>query len=98
MPVPKTMIVSPAQGQVRGWKASGWSEFFPVDVPLQDADENEFDALLLPGGKMNLESLQADEKAIAFVRSFVESSKTELEPYRKARFCCSKRMRWQVAD
>ena len=35
----KTMIVSPAQGQVRGSKTSGWSEFFPVDVPLQDADK-----------------------------------------------------------
>ena len=45
----QTQLISPAQGQVRGWNFTDWGDRFPVDVPLVQANPNEYDALLLPG-------------------------------------------------
>ena len=43
-------IVSPKPERVRGWKFTDWGNYIPVDVPLDQAQASEFDALLLPGG------------------------------------------------
>ncbi len=48
---------------------------FPVDLAVADATVDDYDALLLPGGVANPDSLRADEKAVAFVRDFVNSGK-----------------------
>jgi protease I len=48
---------------------------FDVDGLVADASVDEFDALLLPGGTVNPDKLRADETAMEFVRSFVESGK-----------------------
>ena len=71
----RTEIVSPALGQVKGWKDKEWGDSFPVDVPLDQAAPENYDALLLPGGVMNPDKLRMDEKAVQFVRSFVDSRK-----------------------
>ena len=71
----RTKIVSPAQGQVQGWKHYEKADQFPVDVALEDADPEEFDALLLPGGVANPDQLRANPKAVAFVKSFIDSGK-----------------------
>ena len=70
-----TRIVSPAKGEVQGWKHFDKVERVPVDVSLDDADASEFDALLLPGGVANPDQLRMLPKAVAFVRSFVEAKK-----------------------
>jgi protease I len=49
----KTTIVSPAEKEVRGWKMKEWGDTFPVDLALDRAKPEDFDALLLPGGVMN---------------------------------------------
>jgi protease I len=46
-----------------------------VDVPLDRADPNEYDALLLPGGVMNPDKLRRNPKAQQFVRSFFDARK-----------------------
>jgi protease I len=67
----KTSIVSPAEHHhVRGWNFTEWGEEFPIDVALDDADPQEFDALLLPGGVMNPDRLRMQPKAVAFAKSF----------------------------
>ncbi|MDQ0573526.1 protease I [Variovorax paradoxus] len=71
----ETQIVSPLDGSVRGWKHLDPADTFEVDVPLKDANAADFDALLLPGGVVNPDALRIDEKAVAFVRAFVESDK-----------------------
>ncbi len=68
-------IVSPAQGQVKGWKHTDWGDAFPVDVPLERARPEEFDALVLPGGVMNPDHLRRNDKALAFVRGFFDAGK-----------------------
>ena len=71
----KTEIVSPAQGEVKGWKDKDWGEAIAVDVALDSANPEEFDALHLPGGVMNPDQLRMNPKAVSFVRHFFESGK-----------------------
>jgi protease I len=71
----QTQIVSPLDGSVRGWKHLDPADTFEVDVPLKNANAGDFDALLLPGGVFNPDTLRIDEKAVAFVRAFVEAGK-----------------------
>lgn len=71
----ETWIVSPADGEVQGWKHHDKADRFEVDVSLDDADTGEFDALLLPGGVANPDQLRMNPKAVSFVRGFVEAGK-----------------------
>ena len=71
----ETAVVSPADGKVKGWKHTEWGEEIPVDVPLKEADADEFDGLLLPGGVMNPDKLRRDERALEFVRAFFAAGK-----------------------
>jgi protease I len=68
-------IVSPESGKVKGWKHTEWGDEFPVDVPLQNAKADDYDALVLPGGVMNPDTLRRNEWVLQFVRAFYESGK-----------------------
>ncbi len=68
-------IVSPAKGEVQGWKHFDKGEKFKVDVPLEQADASQFDALLLPGGVANPDQLRTIPKAVEFVKSFCDAGK-----------------------
>ena len=71
----RTQIVSPKDGQVRGWKFTDWGENLPVDVKLDGAKAEDFDALLLPGGVMNPDELRTLPKAVAFAKAFLDAGK-----------------------
>ncbi len=71
----ETRVVSPAKGEVQGWKHFDKAERVKVDVPLEQADAAEFDALLLPGGVANPDQLRLMPKAVQFVRAFFEAGK-----------------------
>lgn len=71
----KTEVVSPAKGQVKGWNHTEWGDKIPVDVPLQQAKPDNYDALLLPGGVMNPDHLRMSPDAVRFVKSFVDAGK-----------------------
>jgi protease I len=71
----QTRVVSPQQGKVRGWKSADWGEEVAVDVPLDSARPDDFDALLLPGGVHNPDKLRTQPKAVAFVKSFFDAKK-----------------------
>lgn len=71
----KTVIVSPKEGKVKGWKHTDWGDSFNVDMKLSEARESEFDALLLPGGAMNPDKLRLEPEAVNFVRRFFEAGK-----------------------
>lgn len=71
----KTFIVSPVKGKVKGWKAKNWGDEFPVDKELSQANADEFDALLLPGGVSNPDTLRMTPEAVNFVKKFAEAHK-----------------------
>jgi protease I len=70
-----TRIVSPAEGRVQGMNHSEKGEVFPVDVPLDQAEAAEFDALLLPGGVANPDRLRGMPEAVGFVKAFVDDGR-----------------------
>jgi protease I len=71
----KTSIVSPAKGRVQGWKHFDKAEQFPIDVPLDSARAQDFDALLLPGGVANPDQLRINARAVSFIREFFDAGK-----------------------
>jgi protease I len=68
-------IVSPQPRKVKGWKSTNWGDEVAVDRHLDDAIAGEYDGLLLPGGVLNPDRLRINEKAVRFVRAFVDSGK-----------------------
>jgi protease I len=68
-------IVSPKTDRVHGWNFTDWGHFTSVDVALDQAQPDEFDALLLPGGVMNPDALRIQPKAVAFVKAFFDARK-----------------------
>ena len=71
----ETKVVSPKTDRVRGWKFTEWGDELPVDVPLDKTQPENFDALLLPGGVMNPDTLRMIPKAVSFVKSFFTAKK-----------------------
>ena len=48
---------------------------FDVDRVVSEVSVDDYDALILPGGAVNPDTLRQDSAAVAFVRDFVESGK-----------------------
>ena len=71
----ETRVVSPKKDQVRGWNHTEWGNALPVDVPLESAQPQDFEALLLPGGVINPDKLRMKPKAVSFVKSFFDAGK-----------------------
>lgn len=69
-------VVSPNDGQIRGWKHKEWGDTVPVDVPLSQASADDYDALVLPGGVINPDRLRMQPQAVDFVRAFDKAGKT----------------------
>jgi len=70
-----TTLISPKTGSIKAWQHGNWGEEFRVDMPIEQADVNNFDALLLPGGVMNPDRLRTNRNAVEFVQRFVTSGK-----------------------
>lgn len=71
----QTSVVSPMTDRVRGWNLTDWGDELPVDVQLDRASTGDFEALLLPGGVINPNSLRIQPKAISFVKNFFDAGK-----------------------
>jgi protease I len=70
-----TRIVSPKSDQVRSWRHTDWGDHMPVDVSLDHARPEDFDALLLPGGVLSPDALRIEPEAIHFVKAFFDAGK-----------------------
>jgi len=70
-----TYLVSPQYGEVESWSEDDLGAIYSVDINLKYATEDDFDALVLPGGIENVNTLCAMPEAIDFVRQFFASGK-----------------------
>jgi protease I len=68
-------VVSPESGTIRGWEIKDWGRPVKVDVKLDNAHADDYDAIVLPGGQINPDLLRIDEKALAFIRAFYDQKK-----------------------
>ena len=68
-------IVSLESGSIKGWADGNWSNSYNVDKTIDNVNQSDYNALVLPGGVINPDLLRRNDKAIAFVKSFFENSK-----------------------
>ena len=68
-------IISPQKDTVKGWDHDHWSIELDVDKNIDEANTEEYDALVLPGGVLNPDKLRTNKKAVEFVQEFLESGK-----------------------
>lgn len=68
-------IIAPQAGVVKAWNHDHWSIELPVDVPLANANPEDYDMLLLPGGVLNPDKLRTNKEAVQFAEHFIEQGK-----------------------
>jgi protease I len=68
-------LISLQSGEIEAWKHFDKGDRFPVDKTVDQANADDYDALVLPGGVANPDQLRTNPKAVAFTRSFFESGK-----------------------
>ena len=71
----ETELIAPDAGEVQAFEHLDKGETFPVDRTLAEADPDDYDGLVLPGGVANPDFLRTDEDAVAFARAFFEAGK-----------------------
>ena len=70
-----TEIVSLEPGKIQGFNHYDKADKIEVDKTVEDVSADEYDALMLPGGVGNPDTLRTDENVVSFVRDFFEQGK-----------------------
>jgi protease I len=60
----KVEILSIQEGKIKGWHKTDWGDSVKVDRLVSDAVPADYDALVLPGGQMNPDSLRISKPAV----------------------------------
>lgn len=68
-------IISDASGTIKGWSDGNWSNTYNVDKTLDNVNQSDYNALVLPGGVINPDILRRNKSAVQFVKSFFENHK-----------------------
>jgi protease I len=70
-----TTVVSLKAGKIQGMNHADKGDTVAVDQTLDKAKPEEFDALMIPGGLMNPDTLRSSQEALEFVRHFFREGK-----------------------
>jgi len=65
------VLASLEEGEIKGDNGAS----VEVDRTIDEVDEREFDALILPGGTKNPDKLRMDERVVAAIRAFAGAGK-----------------------
>lgn len=68
-------IVSPQKEKVRAWDHDHWSIELPVDVQIDTANVEDYDALIIPGGVINPDKMRVNRKCVEFAQQFFVEGK-----------------------
>jgi deglycase len=68
-------LISLKDGEIQGFNHYDKADKFKVDRTVEEANASDYDALVLPGGVGNPDTLRQDENAVSFVRDFFEQGK-----------------------
>ena len=71
----QVVVIAPHGGQIQGMNHHDKGDKLSVDHDLASVSPDAFDAMVLPGGVANPDMLRTDQKAVAFVRHFVQAGK-----------------------
>jgi protease I len=68
-------LISLKKGEFQGFDHLDKGDIFTADKAVKDANADDYDGIVLPGGVANPDFLRSDKDAVRFVRSFVEAKK-----------------------
>ncbi|GAA1481940.1 type 1 glutamine amidotransferase domain-containing protein [Gordonia sinesedis] len=68
-------LISTSDEPIRAFNHLDPADTFPVDLTVDRADVDDFDALILPGGVANPDFLRTSDAAVGFVRAFFTAGK-----------------------
>jgi protease I len=71
----KTILIAPKSGKIQGMKHHDKADKIDVDMSLEQANAEDFDALLLPGGALNADALRVEKAAQAFAKQIEQAGK-----------------------
>jgi protease I len=71
----EVILASPKATAIQGMQHQDKGDTILPDTTLEEVDPAQFDALLIPGGVANPDSLRMDEHAIEIVTAFAEAGK-----------------------
>ncbi len=71
-----TVHIISSKDKVKGWNHDHWSIELPVDVLIDNAKMEDYDALVIPGGVINPDKMRTIEDYIQFAKSFLTAKKT----------------------
>jgi len=68
-------LVSIKDGEIQGFNHYDKGDTFKVDKTVEEVSASDYDALVLPGGVGNPDTLRMDENAVEFVHEFFRQGK-----------------------
>jgi protease I len=71
----KTTLIAPKAGKIQSLNHSDKASQYNVDQTLDQVRADQFDAVLLPGGALNADTLRVHPRAQEFVREMNQSGK-----------------------
>jgi protease I len=71
----RPVLVSIEKGEIQAFEALEQSRRFHVDAAIEEADAEDFDGLVLPGGVANPDRLRLNQAAVTFASDFVKAGK-----------------------
>jgi protease I len=71
----ETELISLEEGEIQGFNHYDKGDMFKVDKTVEEARADDYDALVIPGGVGNPDTLRTNENAVEFARRFFEQGK-----------------------
>jgi protease I len=68
-------LISIEGGEVQAWEHFDKGGSFKVDRTIEEAQIDDYDGLVLPGGVANPDQLRTDENVVSFIRDYAASGK-----------------------
>lgn len=68
-------IVPPEAGEITGWDQKDWGRAVKVDKTIAEVSADAYDAIVLPGGQMNPDTLRGTPEALTLIKRFFEQGK-----------------------
>jgi len=68
-------LISLEEGEIQGFNHYDKGDTFKVGRTVEEARADDYDALVVPGGVGNPDTMRTDENAVQFVRDFFEQNK-----------------------
>jgi protease I len=69
------VLIAPESGEVQAFEHLDKSKTYAVDQTLDDADPDDYDGVVLPGGVANPDQLRTESRAIEFLQKFFADGK-----------------------